>query len=368
MLELADIFRRSGPEYRAHFQDWMPPSHLRAMRDIEECRTESRGGQVYLCEPCQQLQYSYHSCKNRHCPKCQNEGAECWLQHQRSLLLPVPYFLVTFTLPEELHKLARTHQKMVYHLLFQASAAALQKLARDPRHVGGQIGLMGVLQTWARDLSYHPHVHYVVPGGGLSPDHRHWLPAAQNFFLPVEALSLIFRAKFRDALKKAGLFSAVPPPVWKKDWVVHCEPVGNGESVLQYLAPYVHRIALSNNRLVAMENGQVTFRYKDAGGGQWRTMTLPALEFIRRFLQHVLPHSFVKVRYYGFLSSSQRHTLETIREILRVDPTLEAGSGQPADQDAPQNAPPKLENPRCPRCGGPMRLLETLSPAKRAPP
>jgi Putative transposase/Transposase zinc-binding domain len=368
MLELADIFRRYGPEYRAQFQNRMPPSHLRAMRDIEACRTKVLGGQVYLCEPCQQLQYSYHSCKNRHCPKCQNGEADLWLEQQRQFLLPVPYFLVTFTLPEELHPLARSQQKVLYGILFQASAAALQKLALDPRLVGGQIGMMGVLQTWARDLSYHPHIHYVAAGGGLSRDHHQWLPAGERFFVPVEALSLIFRAKFRDALKKAGLFESVSPQVWEKDWVVHCEPVGNGEQALKYLAPYVYRIALSNNRLVSLENGQVTFRYKEADGGPWRTMTLPALEFIRRFLQHVLPQGFVKVRYYGFLSSSQRHTLETIREVLEVDPTLEAGPELPADQAAPENAPPKLEHPRCPRCGGVMRLLGSLSPAQRAPP
>jgi Transposase zinc-binding domain/Putative transposase len=233
MLELADIFRRYGPDYRAQFQERMPPSHLRAMRDIENCRTPPLGGQIYLCEPCHEFLYSYHSCQNRHCPKCQNDAADDWLNQQRQLLLPVPSFLVTFTLPEELHALARSHQQVLYGILFRASAAALQKLARDPKYVGGQMGMMGVLETWARDLHYHPHVLYVVPGGGLSDYHRRWLPANPKFFLPVKALSRIFRAKFRDALKKAGLFDSVSPQLWKKDWVVHCEPVGNGEQALK---------------------------------------------------------------------------------------------------------------------------------------
>lgn len=368
MLELADIFRRYGPDYRAQFQDRMPPSHLRALRDIQACRTETLGGQVYLCPPCHPFLYRYHSCKNRHCPKCQNDSTTLWLNQQRHLLLPVSYFLIPFTLPEELRSLTRSHQKVLYRLLFQVAAAALQKLALDPKLLGGQIGMMGVLQTWARDLSYHPHVHFVVPGGGLSPVDHQWLPTGERFFLPAKPLSILFRAKFRDALKQVGLFDQVPSPVWKKDWVVDCQPAGNGEQVLKYLAPYVYRIALSNQRLVSRDGDQVTFRYKDPARKRWRTLTLPALEFIRRFLQHVLPQGFVKVRYYGFLSSTHRQSFQTIQTILRADQAPEPPTPSVIDEKQAPDSPTLGDAPRCPNCGSLMILVQTLSPFQRAPP
>ena len=208
MLELADIFRLHGPEYRAKFSARMLPSHRRAMQDIENCRTESLGGQVYFCQQCQEQRYSYHSCKNRHCPKCQNEQANDWLKAQQSLLLPVPHFLVTFTLPAELRALARSNQKTIYNLLFRAAAAALQQLVQDPRFVGGRLGMVGVLHTWTRQLLYHPHVHYIVTGGGLTQD-GDWKSSRSDFLVPVKALSRIFRAKFRDALKQTELFAQV---------------------------------------------------------------------------------------------------------------------------------------------------------------
>jgi ribosomal protein L37AE/L43A len=263
MLEVADIFRLHGPAYREKFGHRMLPSHRRAMQDIETCRTESLGGQVYFCHQCQQQRYSYHSCKNRHCPKCQNEQANDWLAEQQNLLLPIHHFLVTFTLPKELRALARSHQKTIYNLLFRTSSAALRQLAQDPRFVGARLAMVGVLHTWTRQLLYHPHVHYIVTGGGLTDDGR-WRAARKDFLVPVKALSPIFRAKFRDALKQSELFAQVPAQVWQKDWVVHSEPVGSGRQAFQYLAPYIFRVALSNNRLRQLDNGNVSFSYKDS--------------------------------------------------------------------------------------------------------
>ena len=213
--------------------------------------------------------------------------------------MPVSCFMVTFTLPAALHEVARRNQQIIYNALFRASAAALQELAWDPRYVGGQIGMVGVLHTWGRNLSFHPHVHYLVPAGGLAADGAQWLAAKRNFLIPVKALSPIFRAKFRDTLKREDLFDQIPAETWCADWVVHCQPVGNGLPALNYLAPYIFRVAISNNRIIQVADGRVTFRYQTSDTGQWRTCTLTAEEFLRRFLQHVLPKGFVKVRYYG---------------------------------------------------------------------
>lgn len=361
MVELAQIFRMHGPAYRAKFKDQMLPSHVRAMKAIEHCRTEALGGHVYFCEHCQDYQYSYHSCKNRHCPTCQNGSANEWLQRQQEMLLPVPYFLVTFTLPDALRELARSHQKLLYNTLFRASAAALQTLAHDPRFVGGTIGMIGVLHTWTRALHYHPHVHSLVPAGGLACEDRQWLPARADFLVPVKALSVVFRAKFRDALRKTPLFDQVPSEVWEKDWVVHCEPVGTGAQALQYLAPYIFRVAISNNRILTLEDGQVTFQYKDSQTEQTKVCTLSAEEFIRRFLQHVLPDHFVKVRYYGLLSPGNREALQTVRELLGAQ-----SPPRPLEEHAADSTPATTAV-RCPRCGHAMELVETLRPKNRSP-
>src|SRR5215210_149775 len=315
MLEVADIFRLHGPAYREKFGNRMLPSHRRAMQDIETCRTESLGGQVYFCKQCQAQRYSYHSCKNRHCPKCQNEQANDWLHEQKELLLPTHHFLVTFTLPAQLRALARSHQKTIYNLLFRASAAALQQLAHDSRFVGGRLGMVGVLHTWTRQLLYHPHVHYIVTGGGLTAD-GHWRSSRKDFLVPVKALSPIFRAKFRDALMQTELFTQVPPRIWRKDWVVHSELVGSGQHAFQYLAPYIFRVAISNNRLRKLHNGQLTFSYKESATDQLKHCTLTAEEFIRRFLQHVLPPRFIKVRYFGLLSPCNRRLCEGCADCL----------------------------------------------------
>jgi hypothetical protein len=359
---MAEIFGRYGPQYREKFGERMPFRHRQAMAAIEQCRTEALGGHVYHCEACDEALYSYHSCKNRHCPKCQNETAEQWLVEQQALLLPTPYFMVTFTLPADLKQLARRNQKPLYNILFRTSAAALQQLAQDPRFVGGRIGMVGVLHTWARDLSYHPHVHYLVPAGALAPDGQRWLAARQDFLVHVKPLSILFRAKFRDELKKTPLFDLVPAETWAKDWVVHCQPVGSGVAALKYLAPYIFRVAISNNRILDVRDDRVIFCYKDSDTGETRHRTVTAQEFIRRFLQHVLPRGFVKVRYYGFFSHGNRHLLNQIRQLL--------GNANTAKQTTPQQAHLASQSQplRCPRCGQAMRLVQTLQPKRHRPP
>ncbi len=337
------------------------------MQKIQACRTEKLGGEIFLCEPCQEYRYSYHSCQDRHCPKCGNDKADEWLKMQSALLLPVTYFMLTITLPDTLNAVARSNQAFIYSLFFQTAAAALQKLARDPKFVGGQLGFFGVLQTWARDLAYHPHLHFIVAGGGLSDDGNTWRPTHGKFLVPVPALSKIFRAKFRDALKKKKpeLFPEVPPEIWKKDWVIDCRPVGSGERALKYLAPYIFRVAISNRRLLKLENSNVTFQYRDGDTKQFKTRTVTAEEFIRRFLQHVLPHRFIKVRYYGFLSASHRKRLEKIKELLNVKPV----ATEPTDA-AGSEAPEECEAyvMRCPKCGGVMKLVGEITPKRTRSP
>jgi len=362
VIELAEIFCRHGAQYRDKYADRMPFTHWVVMQAIEKCRTESMGGHVYHCRDCDEALYSYHSCKNRHCPKCQNGTAEEWLGQQKDLLLPTPYFMVTFTLPDSLRRVARSHQKLVYNLLFRASAAAAQQLTRDPRFVGGQIGMVGVLHTWTRDLNYHPHVHYLVPAGGLSKDGRTWLTARKDFLVPVKPLSILFRAKFRDAMKKTGLFALAPKETWKRDWVVHCQPVGSGAAALKYLAPYIFRVAISNNRILKLEDGRVTFRYIASDTRQTRYCTMTAEEFIRRFLQHVLPKGFIKVRYYGLFSSGNRHRLRQARKLLGDYSSTWSSDGHQANASPPD---PAL---RCPRCGQVMQLAQTLKPQYWRPP
>lgn len=369
MVELADIFRHHGPAYRAKFADRLLPSHLAAMKAIEHCRTEARGGHLYQCTACGELEYSYHSCKNRHCPKCQNEAATRWLEQQRTLLLPVPYFLVTFTLPEELRPVARSQQHCLYNLLFQTSAAALQALTLDPHYLGGQIGMVGVLHTWTRDMAYHPHVHYLVPGGALSPDGTQWLsPRSDAWLVSVRALSRLFRGKFKAALTTANLCALVPPQVWHTDWVTHCQPAGTGTEVLTYFAPYIYRIALTNNRLETLKDGHVTFRFKKRRGAGWKRLTLPAEAFVHRFLQHVLPRGFVKVRSYGVLSPSRRKMLPQIRTLLAACPSNAPAAERVLPRDGHQTCPAPTQERRCRICGGPLLFLVRLSPHTREPP
>ncbi len=361
MVRLADIFRQHGLAYRQQFGPQMLPSHKQAMQAIVHCRTAALGGHVYSCDACDHHEYRYHSCRNRHCPQCQGDKAHQWLARQQEMLLPIPYFMLTFTLPAALRRLARSQQKLVYNLLFRASAAASQQLAQNPRWLGGSVGMVGVLHTWGRNLAYHPHVHYLVPAGAW--DGLVWrYGRSRRFLLPVRALSLLFRAKFRDALKKSGCLQQVPTAVWSQDWVVHCQPVGRGQRALRYLAPYIFRVAIANQRLVAVTDETVTFRFRPSGSRQWRLCTVTAMEFMRRFLQHVLPKGFVKVRYYGFFSPGQRQVLRRIVAWF-TPPQMAKPPPAPAVLEAtPKTAPPL---PRCPHCGRPLRLTRRLSSDKQ---
>ena len=367
MVELAEICQRYGPAYRAKYGERMLPGHRRAMRDIERCRTAVLGGHIYTCPDCGQAEYLYHSCRNRHCPKCQNDKTELWLEAQQDLLLPVSYFLLTFTLPEGLRAIARSHQRLVYDLLFRVSAEAVQQLGQAERWVGGQMGMMGVLHTWGRNLAYHPHVHYLVPGGGVGKDGV-WRPSRANFLLPVKALSRVMRDKFCAALRQAeaAVFAQVPVRVWQQDWVVHCQPVGTGENAVKYLAPYVFRVAISNRRIVKLEHDRVTFRYRQTETGQLKTCTLPAEEFIHRFLQHVLPKSLVKVRYYGFLAVGQRKRLAVLREQLRRP--VEQTSLAATDGDEEEQPRSRCTEMLCPSCGQVMRRGAVILPTAHSPP
>jgi hypothetical protein len=355
-VELADIFRQYGPAYRQKYASRMPGNHFRAMRAIEQCRTEALGGQVYRCPNCEQVQYSYHSCRNRHCPKCQNEKAQAWLVKQQDLLLPVPYFLLTFTVPAGFNVVARSYQRLLYDLLFKTSAAATQQLAHDPRWLGGQIGMVGVLHTWGRNLAYHPHIHYLVPAGAATDEE--WLPARHNFFLPVRALSKVFRGKLQQALRRTDCYARIPANIWQQEWVVHCEAVGSGLNALKYLAPYIFRVAISNNRILKLEDDRVTFRYRDTETGADKRCSLGVEEFIHRFLQHVLPKGFVKVRYYGFFAATPRSRLGSLQQQLGKHSAPTA-----LEETHPETSPTQsLHLILCPHCGQPMLVQRTLLP------
>jgi hypothetical protein len=346
----------------------MLPSHFAAMWDIENCRTESLGGHVCQCDNCREIVYRYHSCKNRHCPKCMNDKADIWLQKQREFLLPVDYFLITFTLPNELRLLAQLNQKIVYNMLFKASADALKTLAADPRFVGGRIGMAGILHTWTRDMAYHPHVHYIVPGGGFDMDDGSWKPSGKKLFVHVKPLSIIFRAKFRDELSKTALFNTVDPTVWRKDWVVHSKAVGGGKHAIKYLAPYVYRVAITNKRIVKIEDDRILFKYKESGSGKWKIRKLPATEFIRRFLQHVLPKGFIKIRYYGFLSPRHRNVFQRIKRLLVNLLILLSGNLSLLAEKKNTESSRCDKQWNCPFCGGKLVRILEIRRTGRSPP
>jgi len=373
VLELADIFRESGTAYRLAHASRMLPSHLRAMRDIEACRTAALGGHLRACDHCGERQYAYHSCRNRHCPKCHGDQTRRWLDHTRAHLLPCPYFLATFTLPAELRPLARSHQKIVYGALLRAAAEALLKLTADPDYLGARPGLLAVLHTWTRAMTYHPHVHVLVTAGGWREGHAPgWTPCHRpDFLVPGRALSILFRAKLRDALRHAGLGDRLPPEVWRKNWIVHLQHAGSGDKVLEYLARYVFRIALVNSRIERFDNGEVTFRFRDGRSGTTRHCTLETAAFIARFLQHVLPRGFSKVRHYGLFSPSRNTLLHDARAELSIPPVT-APPPVPLPADAANVAAvddgPEDNRARCPFCRvGVMHVIETV-PRSRPPP
>lgn len=366
MPEVADIFRRYGREYLHRFGRNLLPSHRRVMEDLQSCRTPALGGQVYVCDHCGREHYAYHSCRNRACPKCHGKDTEAWLEARRKELLPVPYFHVVFTLPEELRPLARSQQKVLYGLLMKAAAESLIKLAFDPHYVGGLVGILAVLHTWSRTLTYHPHVHCLVPGGGVSADGS-WRPAGENYLVPVEALSPIFRARFRDGLAQALPNVKVPAKVWRKDWVVYCKPsVQGADHVLSYLGRYVHRVAITNRRILSIEDGQVTFRYQEVDDPTWRTMTLKAGEFIRRFLQHVLPRGVHKVRYFGLWHPTRRRLLHQLQLVLALADPAPAQPDPPSEAHVGQRS---LDGRPCPHCHHGILLWQARLPrGQRAPP
>jgi len=365
MPTLADVFREYGPEYLRRYSDTILPSHRKAIEDIIECRTAVRGGELFWCDACEEYQYAYHSCGNRHCPTCGADRADHWRDRQMEKLLPVPYFLVTFTLPHSLNDVAHSNQKLVYRLLFKTSEEASKTLALNPEWLGGQIGMIGAVHTWMRNMGYHVHVHYLVPAGGIDPQTGDWRPSHPTFLLPGSALSEVFRAKFRDALKAEApdLFAQVPQETWAKTWVVHCKPVGDGRTALKYLAPYIYRVAISNRRILSMDDGKVTFSYKPRKKA-WTTMTLPAMTFMQRFLQHVLPKGFQKVRYVGFLHPSAKTRFTALKEQLDAQAADQPASADRVDPPVPDDAASRRHTPDkpgvCPQCGGPLRYLGRL--------
>jgi len=354
MVELADIVCQAGPAYRRAFEARMLPSHRRALEDL--CAWH--------------LDFAYHSCRNRHCPKCHRDDTRRWLEGLRGRLLPCPYYLGTFTLPAELRALARSHQRVVYDLLLRAAAAALQTLADDPRWVGATLGILAVLHTWARDLSYHPHVHLLVTAGGLTPDGEAWRkPAHRRWLVPGYCLSPIFRAKVRDGLDAAGLSEELDPAIFRKPWAVHLQHAGDGQHAAEYLSRYVHRVALTNERIEAFDGERVTFRYVGSRTRETRRLTLPVHAFLARFLQHVLPKGLHKIRAYGLLSPAATRSRQRARELLaREHAALQAATGTSQPPSTRQPSPrPKRPCPSCRRGHlERVRSWHTPSPELRA--
>jgi hypothetical protein len=384
-LEVADLVRSAGTAFIERNRHWIRWTHLKVLRAIARCRTAALGGHIDECTRCgHRATISYNSCRNRHCPKCQTGARERWIEARRSELLPMPYVHVVFTLPPQLASLALQNKKVIYGLLLRASAETLLEVARNPRHLGAEIGFFSVLHTWNQKLQIHPHVHCVVPAGGLSLDHTRWIRSRPRFFLPIQVLRRVFRGKFVAALKSAfqhgqlhlsgdlalltqpKIFAAWLRPLFRKDWIVYSKPpFGGPEYVLHYLGRYTHRVAISNHRLVSFADGQVTFRWRDsAHHNEQKVMTLSLDEFLRRFLLHLLPKGFVRIRHFGFLANRRRSTLL---------PLCLAALGTVSSQTRPETSTAQESQPlwRCPNCGGPMAVIERLTAAQlqlRSPP
>ena len=384
-LEVADIIRSAGQSFREHSRRWITWQHLKVLDAIMRCRTAVLGGHRDRCADCGHVAISYNSCGNRHCPRCQGNARLRWLRAREAELLPTRYVHAVFTLPRELAPVTLQNKKLIFNLLFRASAETLVEVARDPRHLGAEIGFFSVLHTWNQRLQFHPHVHCILAAGGLSPDHTGWIGSSRRFFLPIKVLGRIFRGKFVAGLKTAfhsgdlhfhGTLQHLAEPrafrawlrtLFRQDWVVYAKrPFGGPEHALRYLGAYTHRVAISNQRLVALSDGQVTFRWRvSAHGNKKRLMTLPVDEFLRRFLLHVLPRGFVRIRNFGFLANRRRAKLLPLCfQLLRR-----------STEDAPPAATASATQPgscwRCPICGGTMHMEEQISPAElrfRAPP
>lgn len=385
--EVADIVRAHGEAYRRTYT--LSPAQAAALRAIARCRTAALGGHVEACDACGARQVAYNSCRNRNCPKCQGGERAKWLAAQHAALLPVEYFHIVFTLPHALNALVGVNPRRLYALLFRAAAATLQSFARDPRHLGAELGVTAVLHTWGQNLSQHVHVHCVVTGGGLTLDGQRWVSTRAGFLFPVRALSTVFRGKFlaglgqlraRHALRFAGASTALAdPPAWSEwlrglyttDWVVYAKPpFGGPQRVLKYLSRYTHRVAIANHRLVSIAGGVVRFRWRDyAHHNQLKVMALPAAEFLRRFLLHVVPSGFMRIRHFGLLANRHRAAkLARCRRLLAPPPT---GALNPCNSAAPSTATSAwpAEPKPCPVCGGgPLRIIEMLAPVRAVPP
>ena len=369
--EVADIIRRAGSKFIERYRDSLTWAQLKVLRAIERCRTAALGGHRDQCVRCGHQAISYNSCRNRHCPKCQTNAREKWLHAREQELLPVCYFHLVFSVPHALVPLIWQNKKLLFGLLFDASAATLLEVAANPARLGAALGFLGILHTWGQTLQRHPHIHCVVPGGGLSPDHTQWIRSPPNFFLPVRVLSRVFRGKFVAGLRQAfhasqlsffgecqpltneKAFAAFLRDLFRQEWVVYSKaPFGGPEHVLQYLARYTHRVAISNHRLLAVEDDHVTFRWKDyAHHSKSRAMTLTPEEFLRRFLQHILPKGLPRIRYFGWLANRRRRQLLPLcRTLLAVAP--------PDLISSPQSDTAVW---RCPACGGEMRVVERLT-------
>jgi predicted Zn-ribbon and HTH transcriptional regulator len=378
VLEVADVIRAHGEQFQQQCGATLTTTQRQALRDLAVCRTAALGGHVERCVDCGHERLAYNSCRNRHCPKCQATARAVWLEREASYLLPVDYYHVVFTLPPAVAEVALVNPTVVYQLLFRAAADTVQAVAADPKHLGAQVGLLAVLHTWGQNLHHHPHLHCVATGGGLSCNRRgvvdaepRWLSCRPGFFLPVRVLGRVFRGKFlaglRDAfdqqrlrfpgrlagLAAAAAFSAWLRPLYQSDWVVYAKPpFGGPAQVLKYLARYTHRVALSNHRLVSLEDGRVTFRYQDyADDARHKLLTLDAVEFLRRFVQHVLPKGFVKIRHYGLLANRQRAAkLTTCRQLLLVVTVATLLTSGASDGNDGSVVPPAAR-PHCPACG-----------------
>ena len=377
-IEVADIFRRHGPAWRSANAGHVSLGQLKVMSAIETCRTAALGGHVEACEDCAHLRIAYNSCRNRHCPKCQAMAAKEWLAEREAELLPVPYYHVVFTLPALIADIAYQNKAAIYGMLFKAASETLITIAADPKHLGARIGLTAVLHSWGSALTHHPHVHIIVPGGGIAPDGQRWISCRPGFFLPVRVLSRLFRRLFLEKLVAAyqdlrflghlaplsdpETFSKRLAPLRKSEWVVYAKrPFGGPEAVLAYLSRYTHRVAIGNSRLIACDDSSVTFKWKDYRANEReraKVMTLAADEFIRRFLIHVLPSGFHRIRHYGlFANGGRAENIVRARQLLNV-PAPQRQSDEP--NPANDNEPPSLPNP-CPCCGGRMIVIETFA-------
>jgi len=384
-LEVADLVRTAGTAFLERNRRWLRWTHIKVLLAIVRCRTAALGGHIDECMRCgYRAAISYNSCRNRHCPKCQTGARERWIQARRRELLPTPYVHVVFTLPPQLALLALQNKKVIYGLLLRASAETLLQVARDPRHLGAEIGFFSVLHTWNQKLQIHPHVHCVIPAGGLSPDHTRWIRSQPRFFLPIHALRRVFRGKFVAGLKLAfqqgqlhlsGNLAPLAQPkifaswrrlLFRKDWIVYSKPpFGGAEYVLHYLGRYTHRVAISNHRLVSFHDGQVTFRWRDsADNNEQKLMTLSLDEFLRRFLLHLLPKGFMRIRHFGFLANRRRAQLLPLCFAALDSAPAQAETATSTTQDVSSNC-------FCPHCGGPMIVIERLTAAQiqlRSPP